>query len=245
MNLREFWYPFRGACSLTFDDGTENQLMKAVPRLDERGLAATFYLNPGGRDWSKRLHAWGQVAVAGHEIGNHTCGHVCSNNIQNRSGGLEDITFEDIETDILTAQDRLCRLVPHQKHWSFAYPCYCTFVGKGERRKSYVPLVARHFLAARAGGEYGFANHPYYADLACLWSIAVERMSGYEMIGLVEELTFRGMWVILTFHEIDGERLSVGSYDFAMLLDYLQRKSEEIWVAPVIQVAGKILDQQN
>jgi len=46
---------------------------------------------------------------------------------------------------------------------------------------------------------------------------------------------------ILIFHEIDGQRLTVGSYDFEMLLKYLNRKSEIIWTAPVVQAAKKII----
>ncbi len=49
----------RGAVSLTFDDGLHSQLEVAVPLLTDRGLRATFYLNPRGRnpvsdDWLER-----------------------------------------------------------------------------------------------------------------------------------------------------------------------------------------------
>jgi len=77
-------------------------------------------------------------------------------------------------------------------------------------------------------------------DLACVWSTPAERMSGFEMIGLIEGLATRGPWVVLTFHEIDGSRLTVGSYDFGVLLEYLQRRSNEIWTAPLVEVAAKI-----
>lgn len=70
----------------------------------------------------------------------------------------------EMENDILNAQERLEKLVPHQTGWTFAYPCYCTDVGRGETRHSYIPIVARHFLAGRAAGEYGFGNHPEWAD---------------------------------------------------------------------------------
>jgi len=65
------------------------------------------------------------------------------------------------------------------------------------------------------------------------------------MIGLVEELTSNGRWVILVLHEISRSRLTVGSYDFKMLLDYLHRRSREIWTAPVVEVAGKIAHFQT
>ena len=239
---RSCWGPYQGAVSLTFDDGTQNQLDKAVPALDEYGLKGTFYLAPRGEDWRARLAPWREVAAAGHEIGNHTRSHICPNNIRGRRGGLEDLTVADVEADILLAQGRLSELVPHQREWSFAYPCYATHVGRGLTRQSYVPVVARHFIAGRAGGEYGFGNNPLVADLAAVAGLAVERMSGFEMIGLVEELTARGQWAILVFHEIGGQRLTVGDYDYRMLLQHLRRRREAIWTAPVADVARRILD---
>ncbi len=63
-----------GAVSLTFDDGAQSQLDRAIPILNEHNLKATFYLNPRG-DWKTRLASWREVALAGHEVGNHTVNH--------------------------------------------------------------------------------------------------------------------------------------------------------------------------
>ena len=232
--------PYKGAVSLTFDDGTVNQLEKAVPPLDEHGLKGTFYLCPRGRDWPERAARWRTAAEAGHELGNHTVAHTCSSNFFENAHGLEDASLMDVETDILLAQERLRPLAPHQEHWTFAYPCYCTHVGRGATRQSYVPVAARHFIASRTDGEYGFGNRPDVVDLACVSGQPVERMSGFEMIGLIEEITHRGQWVVLVFHEIDGARLTVGTHEFRMLLHYLRRKSDEIWTAPVAAVAEQI-----
>jgi hypothetical protein len=106
-------------------------------------------------------------------------------------------------------------------------------------------VVAKHFLSGRAGGEYGIANHPGFVDLACTHALATDRMSGFEMLGLVEGLASKGQWVILVFHEIDGARLTVGNYDFHLLVDYLHRRSGEIWTAPVVEVARKIAAYQE
>ena len=107
------------------------------------------------------------------------------------------------------------------------------------------PLIAKHFLAGRGEAEYGFGNHPEFIDIACVGGIRVERMSGFEMIGLVEELTWRGLWVILAFHDINGVRLSVQSEDFLLLLNYLKRNEKTIWTAPIRDVAQKIIDQKT
>jgi hypothetical protein len=245
MKTESPWGPRRGAVSLTFDDGDRSQLEKAIPAMDDRKLKGTFYLWPHGEQWKERLSPWQEVAARGHEIGNHTLSHTCSDNIIRKSGGLEEKTLEDLENDILAAQERLVQLAPHQEQWTVAYPCYCAFVGRGRSRASYAPLIAKHFLAGRGGGEYGIANHPGVTDLSCLWGLATERMSGFEMIGLVEELTFKGRWVVLVFHEINGSYLTVGNHDFCMLLDYLEREKDRIWTAPVVEVARKVAAFQS
>jgi len=245
----DFWGPYQGGVSLTFDDGMPCHLDVAIPALDERGLKGTFYLMPGGGDWRQRLDPWRRVAAAGHEIGNHTLSHTCSANYSGAPSGLEFTTVADLEADILAAQERLRELAPGQETWTFCYPCYCTFVGRGEGRQSYVPVVARHFLAGRAGGEYGFGNQPATVDLACFWAQAAERMSAFEMIGLAEELSHRGQWVVFVFHAIDGHRLSVMGEDFLALLDFLararDRRGRPIRTDTVAAIATDIASHQQ
>jgi len=245
----DFWGSYQGGVSLAFDDGVPSQLEKAIPALDERGLQGTFYLRPNGSNWAERLAPWREVAASGHEIGNHTLSHTCSSNYTGISvgeaGSLEAMSLDDVETDILTAQERLVQLAPHQDQWTFCYPCYCTHVGRGRDRQSYVPVVARHFLAGRAGGEYGFGNHPAAVDLACFWAQPAERMSAFEMIGLAEELTHRGQWLVFVFHAIDDYRLSVAGEDFDGLLDFLARRGQTIRTATVAQIAADILQAQS
>lgn len=238
--------PYCGAVSLTFDDGTASQREKAIPEMDKRGLRGTFYLCPQGDNWRETYSPWKAIAAAGHEIGNHTMSHVCSSGLGlGGQRGLEDLTPKDLEADILAAQERLVDVAPRQKEWTFCYPCYMTFTGRGTGRQSYVPVVAKHFLAGRGGGEFGFGNVPIAVDLACFAGLDVARRSGFEMIGLVEELTSRGHWVVLVFHAIESGWLSVGSYDFNMLLNFLHRRRDAIWTAPAVEVARKIADFQG
>jgi len=152
MDLKKFWAPYTGAVSLTFDDGLECQLEKAIPSMNKLGLRGTFYLSPGGKNWRQRLSPWRDVATDGHEIGNHSLSHICSNNFSGTPGGVEDKTLEEIENDILAAQERLVQIAPHQKQWTFCYPCFCTDVGRGQSRKSYIPVVAKLFLVGRGVG---------------------------------------------------------------------------------------------
>jgi hypothetical protein len=232
----------RGAISLTFDDGLRSQLALATPRLAERGLRGTFYLNPRGEDWQGRLAAWQPVQAAGHEIGNHTIAHPCS---LNTVPTLQSWTLRQIEEDIREAQRRLDLLFPDQGERSFAYPCYESDVGRGPTRQSYVPVIARHFVAARALGTSMRGNHPVYADLHHLSSWDAERMSSWEMIGLVEQCLAEGWWGIFTFHGVNEGHLAISEHNLCGLLDYLARHENRVWSAPLIRVAQYILEHAD
>lgn len=250
-----FWgQDYRCAISLTFDDGLVSQVKTAIPAMNERGLRGTFYLNPRGydpetarqlecrpSDWHSQLEAWLPMHKAGHEIGNHTISHPCSLNIQAdwlEGKYLQDWSLAQIEADMLQAQERIRVVFPDQEATSFAYPCYESDVGHGMQRTSYTPVVARHFIAARARGEY--ANDPLYCDLHHLSSWPVERQKGATMVGMVEQALSQGRWGVFTFHGVNEGHLSVGITDFIELLDHLVYRRNEVWVAPVAEIGYSI-----
>ncbi|MFW6438314.1 MAG: polysaccharide deacetylase family protein [Armatimonadota bacterium] len=229
------------AVSLTYDDGNDSQLSIAAPAMEQRGFRGTFYLSAGRNDWEERLKQYVPLHEAGHEIGNHTVGHTCSRNFRDEPGarGLETMTLEEIEADVLEAERRLSRCFPRESR-SFAYPCYMTHVGAGLTRQSYVPVIAKHFVAGRAMGEYGFSNSPHNCDLACLASQPVEHMRGEQIVGIMDHNLVRGRWLILTMHQIGGARLGLAPSEFEHMLGWLDRNRERVWVAPVAEVAGHL-----
>jgi hypothetical protein len=229
----------RGAVSLTFDDGRASQLARAVPLLRDHGLRGTFYVNPRDADWAERLAPWRAVAAEGHEIGNHTIGHLCGRALQDDPDilCLETTTLVALEADILEASERIRAGIPEQTGpFSFCYPCYHDHVGEGETRQSYVPLIARHFVAGRGRGEYGH-NHPATCDLAYLYSWNVEFMSGPLLVGLAQQAAARGRWAIFTIHGIEDGHLPLAEIALAELCRYLADARTALWTAPVIEVA--------
>lgn len=235
----------QAAVSITFDDGMQSQLERAVPLLNNYNIQATFYLNP--RDnYVEQLRPWQAVATAGHELGNHTVRHPCSMNfgfvVDSGRTPLEKMTLEDIESEIVEAGNRLHEVVP-QSAVSFAYPCYQPYVGRGATRQSYVPVVAKHCVAGRGRGER--ANDPRYCDLFYLWSFPCERMTGAQMVGLVEHAILEGRWAILTFHGVHEGHLSIGEGDLAELCAHLERNRHRVWSAPVATVAQRVAQWQN
>ena len=238
----EFWEPYQGVVSLTFDDGRPTQLEHAIPMMDAHGLRGTFYLCPGGDDWRERLEPWVAVAQRGHEIGNHTISHPSPRNLSPETGrAYDDLDLGEIEREIVSARERLGEIAPHQTAWTFCYPCYHTHVGFGPTRQSYIPVVEKHCVAGRGKGEYGQGNCPDAVDLGFVYGLPCERMSAWEMIGLVEDLAVgKGRWVVLVFHDISGDRLSTSRFDFEQLCAYLERRRDVVRCAPVIDVAVEI-----
>lgn len=231
----------QGAISLTFDDGLASQLNIAIPMLDNYGLQATFYVNP--RDnYQEQLIPWRAAALTGHEIGNHTVSHPCSKNFAFISDagrrGLEEMSLNDIEQEIIEAGRRISAVIPEQRATSYGYTCYQPFVGRGPTRQSYVPVVAKHCVAGRGRGER--PNDPRYCDLWYLWSTPCERMTGTELVGLAEQAIAQGRWAILTFHGINDGHLHVAEGDLQELCAHLAHHRERVWTAPVATIAQQV-----
>lgn len=235
---------YSGALSLTFDDGQQSQLKKAIPILDNLDIKGTFFLCPRGDGWMDALSPWRDVYKRGHEIGNHTISHICSRALSPSRGSrcLEEMTLEALEEDILEASSRIRTAIPDQENFSFCYPCYNNHIGSGQKRQSYVPIIAKHFPAGRGMGEFPFGNYPATCDLHYLWSWPVENRQGIELVGLAERTGAYSQWGIMTFHGIDEGRLSVSELALRELCEFLARNKGRIWVAPMVTVALRIAE---
>ncbi|MGQ9596913.1 MAG: polysaccharide deacetylase family protein [Thermoproteota archaeon] len=245
--MKKFSWPsnFKGAVSLTFDDGLSSQLNLGIPLLEKFDLRGTFYINPKD-DYMEFLKSWREVANCGHEVGNHSLTHPCSCNFTGDPDckGLENMTLEEIRSDIMEAHNRIRQLIPNGSR-TFAYPCYQTSVGRGLDKRSYVPIVAEVFIAARAFGEMSYSNSPMACDLHELWSWSADRMRYEEMIGLTVKAVYEGRWAIFTFHGINEGHLPVSDQDLVNFLKFLSEHGDEIWVAPVVEVAKYIISKRT
>jgi hypothetical protein len=150
--------------------------------------------------------------------------------------GLENLTLADIEADVTEAERRLQEVFPYDLR-SFCCPCFQCFVGEGETRQSYVPVIAKHFIAGRGLGE--IPNHPATCDLHYVWSYMIRGNTEMELIGMAEKAGLMGRWTILTFHGISAGHLPVAECDFLELCRHLVR-AQHLWVAPVREVAAAI-----
>jgi len=212
-----------------------------VPVLDHYGIAATFYVL--AQEVRHRLDAWQHVAASGHEIGNHTATHPCSANHNVGAAAqrfaLEEFSLTRIAADIDRASDDIESLFG-VRPVTFAYPCGHSFVGRGLSKASFVPIVARRFVAGR-GYRSEDANDPTVCDLAELDAYQIDGLAPTELMTLVDNAE-PDRWVVLVGHHIG----QAGEFTVdAGALETLSRHvaaDKNIWVAPVRDVARYILE---
>lgn len=237
-----FSWPNRcaGAVSLTFDDAARTQLDNAIPVLDRAGVRGTFYVSVHRETWSAGRAQWRAAAQRGHEIANHSLNHPCGRNFDwiTPETALENYTLEKMEAELREASRLIREAIPEQRDFSFAYPCGQKYVGEGKARQSYVPVVARQFLAARGIGEV--ANDPLRCDLHDVWSWMVQGIGAAQMIAMVEEAVARGKWAVFCFHGIGGEHFAVATEELEGLVRHLATHRERIWTDTFYNVAAHI-----
>jgi hypothetical protein len=189
----------RAALSLSFDDARASQVRRGLALLERLDAPATFFVLPDAVRGKAR--SWLALAERGHEIGNHSLRHPCSGNLAfTRTHALEDLTAADVDADIDEANRQLEDLLGVTPR-VFAYPCGQTFVGRGIRTQSYVPVVARKFLVGRTFNDI-WANAPLHCDLAQVAAINSDGMSFERLRPQLDDAFAEGSWIVLGGHEI-------------------------------------------
>ena len=238
----EFRWPEgkRVAVSLSFDDARASQVDVGLPLLDKYGVKATFYVSP--RNLEKRLDGWKKAAVNGHEIGNHSTSHPCTANYPFSSkNALENYTVAMMERDLDGASAEIERLLG-VKPVTFAYPCGQKFIGRGVDVKSYVPLVAKRFLAGRGFRDEG-TNDPASCDLAQALGVESDGLTFDEMKSLVSAA--QGGWLVLAGHEIGKPgRQTTQAASLEQLLKYAADPPNGVWI-DTVKAIGKYIQAQR
>jgi len=226
------------AISLSFDDSRPTNLEYGIPILDSYGIRATFYVHP---DVVKNnLEGWKSVLSSGHEIGNHSLLHPCSGNfLWARNKSLEEYTLASMEEELSETSRQLYELLGVTPQ-SFAYPCGQTVVGRGEGKKSYVPVVAKLFTSGRGWLDEAPID-PFYVDLSEISGVKMDDMDLEELMPMITYARENGLWLALAGHDTQPEHTGQTTrLDFLGALGEYLAAHEEIWVAPVGEVASYI-----
>ena len=232
---------FQAAVSFSFDDACFSQADTALPLLDSLGVKASFYISI----WSskQRMTKWQEAIRQGHEIGNHTFYHPCTGSF----GRSMDLTLEayrlrHMRKDIKRANDSIENLYGISTK-TFAYPCGQKFVGAGRQTRSYVPLIAKQFLAGRSYHDEG-ANDPQRCDLAQLLGITMDDKTMEDLQTKLDLAIEQRQWLILVGHHVGTKApLTTDVEMLSSLIQWLQTRGD-IWIAPVHEIASYLEGQR-
>lgn len=227
------------AVSLTFDDARLSQIDLGIPLLDRFGVKATFYVSPDAV--RERIDGWKRAVANGHEIANHTLHHPCTGNFAfARSKALEDYTLGRMARELDSAND-LIRLLLGVQARSFAYPCGQTFVGRGDKVKSVVPLVAGRFETGRLWMSED-SNDPFFCDMAQLLAMESDGKSFDQLLPAILKAKEEGRWLIFAGHETaepGSQTTLLKTLD--ELCRYAQDPMNGVWLEPVGNTGRTVL----
>jgi peptidoglycan/xylan/chitin deacetylase (PgdA/CDA1 family) len=133
---------------LMFDDSWPSHFQVAVPALAERGMTATFYINPGKGEYKKFSDEWEhKVWRLGMVYGNHTFAHASVTNAA------------QAEQVIASCNEEILRMVPGNKPRLISYgqPGVKEWRVKAEELQ---PILDRHHLISRPPfNDHGAVYH--------------------------------------------------------------------------------------
>ena len=234
----------RAAISLTFDDARQTQITNGMPLFDQYGVKATFYVSLNRLE--QEVDAWKAAAAGGHEIGNHTMTHPCSGNFSfvGYDRALEDYTLDAMRSELVESNATIERLLGVTAV-SFAYPCGQKYVGRGRNLKSYVPLVAEHFLSGR-GWMDEWANDPAFCDMAQLMAMELDGKDFEQVKQVINRTLANGGWLVFCGHEIaDDGRQTTRMATLRALCEYARDPANGIWLDTVEAVTRHIHKQRR
>ena len=238
------WNGKKCAVVLTYDDGLNVHLTNVIPALDSLGLKGTFYVSDYFGGLNAQIPGWRKAAANGHELGNHTVYHPCAGNLPGRSFVKADYDLSKYSirriTDEIRTMNTMLKAIDGKSKRTFAYPCGDMKIGDS----FYLNGVKNEFVAAR--GVSGAMPSLGEVDLFNINCYGINGQSGDELISLVKQAMDKKALLVFLFHGVGGEHsLNVSLEAHRQLILFLSQHRNEIWIAPMIDVAQYIIKQKQ
>jgi hypothetical protein len=196
-----------GAYSMQFDDSRLSQANIMIPHLNWRGLVATFFVNPGNRNYENTAYIWEVICPKfSHELANHTMHHK----------GAKD--YEEAEYEIGECSRHIWGI---QRHESMLLPFQrggATTWGITEQEME--EIMSRYLLFERPS----------------MGSMRDDIGTGFKMRSYPQRAIDEKAAVFVHFHGIGDGNLSVTEEYFVELLDYLVANRDKLWIGTTGEV---------
>jgi peptidoglycan/xylan/chitin deacetylase (PgdA/CDA1 family) len=234
-----YWPPGKkAAVSLTYDDALTSQLDHAAPALASHHLHGTFFVTENARNEPDR---WRAMSKRGHELAAHTLLHPCdgAQSWVKKGNALQDYDAARMEAELRESIGLLESLGAKRGAFTFAYPCGATWIGASY--ESYTPIVMKYFSAAR-GVASTFAD-PTTESFENAPAVSGEKTKD-ELVQLVEGAARDGSWLILMFHGVGGDFMSVDLDAHEGLLAYLEQHRDSIWTDTFVRISTYVVSHR-
>ncbi len=244
---KEFKWPkgAKAAFALTYDDGLPSHVNTVAPMLKKYNFKATFYPAINSPSLYDDIAQWKNLAIAGHELGNHTVYHPCQ---KSKAGmewvedhyNLDTYTVKQLTQELELANTAL-KALDGKEARTFAYPC-AHYLAGGESYKSF---VVSEFLAARGSSETQTALLPVAKiDLHDVPSWAPNGHSAEELIAYIQKVIDHKTFGSFTFHGIGAAHMVVATSAHEKMLQFLDANRDAIWVASFQEITAYIKSER-
>lgn len=243
----QFNQPWKGkkcAVVLTYDDAIDQHLDNALPVLDSLGLKATFYITAFSNSVQARLNEWKNVGSHHHELGNHTLFHPCIGNQPGREwvapeNDMSRYTPERMKNEIKMT-NLFLQALDGKTQRTFAFTCGDMKIGD----VAFINDLKKDLVAARAVRNQMHKIHE--VDLYNLDCFMVNGESAEQMIDWVKKAMESNSLLVILFHGVGGgNALNVSIPAHRELLQFIKQNENDIWVAPMVEVAEHIGQWQS
>ena len=221
------WYLFKpSVITYSFDDGSFNHLLKAIPLLDKYNFKATFNLITQLENDYEGFRA---AAENGHEIASHTISHP---NIKEFD--------KETQTKELKESKKLIEKMIGQECVTLAYP-YC-FGGD-------VEIAKKYYISARGcSSEYISHDTDNFFDLSSFpIGSAYNIKTGEDLNKIVNKGLEQKRWTVFLIHGIDndGGFSPLETIELENHFKYVTENENNFWVATFKDVTKYILEANS
>jgi peptidoglycan-N-acetylglucosamine deacetylase len=239
-------YPWQGkrcAVVLTYDDAIDQQLDNAVPVLDSLNLKATFYITAFSSSMQSRMNEWKQLAVRGHELGNHTLFHPCLGG-PGRTWVQPENDMRNYTVQRMVNETRMTNVflqsLDSKTRRTFAYTCGDMKIGDS----SFINGMKKDFVAARSvRNEMHKMNEIDLYNIDCF---VVNGETGTQLIEWAKKAMESNSLLVILFHGVGGgNSLNVSPSAHREFLIFLKQNEKDIMIAPMIDMADYIRSTQH
>jgi len=238
------WKGKKCAVVLTYDDAINEHLDNAIPILDRLNLKASFYITAYSNAVEKRLNEWRNIAKNGHELGNHSLFHPCEGNKPGRSFVTDEYNLNNYSIKRMIDEIRMTNIflqaLDQSTERTFAFTCGDMKI----KDSSFIQPLQKDFIAARA-----VRNEMHKIEDINVYNIdcfMVNNHTANQMIAWTNKAIETNSLLVILFHGVGGGNgLNVELQEHRRFLEYLKQQENNIWIAPLIEVAKHVKEWQK